>query len=93
MIQSGYKELEINAAGSTSNIMNDFGLAFVDDLGGYSASEAICQQTTTVVEEKTLSVANWADFGTKMGQLNISNGTIAVFRNGQIYLATRLFAH
>ena len=39
--------------------------------------------TTTTVEERTLSVANYADLSTKLGLLNISDGTLSVYRDGQ----------
>ena len=39
--------------------------------------------TTTDIEEKTLSASSYADMDTKMGLLNISDGTLTVYRNGQ----------
>ena len=83
MIQSGYKELLIDEANSTSKLLTTLGLAFNDDLGGYSASNLICEQTVTIEEDVEFSVANYADYNTKMSLLNISSGTLSVFRNGE----------
>ena len=86
MIQSGYDTFTINSAGTTSSIINpnaNFNLKFNDDLGGYLASVDTVMATTTTVEVRTLSVANYADNNTKLGDLNISSGTLSVYRNGQ----------
>ena len=86
MIQSGYDTFTINSAGTTSSIINpnaNFNLKFNDDLGGYLASVDTVMATTTTVEVRTLSVANYADNNTKLGDLNISSGTLSIYRNGQ----------
>ena len=84
-VQSGYKEMVINTSDpqQTSNLMSNLGLEFKEDLGGYTASSIQCDQTTTTIEDRTLSVANYADFATKMSLLNISSGSMAIYRNGQ----------
>ena len=86
MIQSGYDTFTINTDKTTSSIINPntkIGLTFQDDLGGYVASSETVMATTTTVEERTISVANYADENTKLGLLNISDGTLSVYRNGQ----------
>ena len=40
-------------------------------------------QTTTTVEERTLSVANFADENTTLGSLNISDGFLSIYKDGQ----------
>ncbi len=83
MIQSGYKDMVIDTANTTSNIVGDFGLTFHNDLGGYSASNDEVEQTISWTEDVVLSVSNYADYDTKMSLLNISSGTLSVFRDGQ----------
>ena len=53
-----------------------------NDLGGYSSSTESLISRETIITDKTLSVANYADFDTQMGLLNISNGLLSIFRNG-----------
>ena len=83
MIQSGYDTFTINTAGTTSSIMATIGLTYHNDLGGYVASQDTVQSTTTSIEEKTLSVADYADMSTRLGTLNISDGSLTVYRNGE----------
>ena len=52
-------------------------------LGGYASSSVVTEATTTQIEEKTLSVANYAGYDTKMGLLNISDGTLSIYKNGE----------
>ena len=40
-------------------------------------------QKTTIVEEKTLSAANYAGLDTQLKTLNITGGTFSIFRNGE----------
>ena len=63
--------------------MDNIKFEYKKDLGGYSASNNTVKSTTTSIEERTLSVASYADLNTKMGQLNISDGSLTVYRNGQ----------
>ena len=83
MIQSGFDTFTINNDGTTSSLLATIGLKYNDDLGGYVASSVTTEATTTEIEEKTLSVANYAGFDTKMGLLNISDGTLSIYRNGE----------
>lgn len=82
-IQSGFAEMTINADGTTSNLLTNLGLAYSDDLGGYMASSQVCEQTVTIVEEREASIAKHADFDTQMGLLNISSGSLSIYRDGQ----------
>ena len=83
LLQSGFKDFTINTLGTSSNVLSKLGLSFSDDLGGYVASTAVCEQTTTTVETVTLSASAYVDDNTKLGSLAISNGTFTVYRNGQ----------
>ena len=83
MIQSGYDTFTINTAGTTSSILSTIGLTYHNDLGGYVASQDTVISTTTGIEERTLSVANYADMSTRLGTLNISDGSLTVYRNGE----------
>ena len=83
MIQSGFDTFTINNDGTTSSLLATIGLKYNDDLGGYVASSVTTEATTTEIEEKTLSVANYAGYDTKMGLLNISSGTLSIYRNGE----------
>lgn len=83
MIQSGYDTFTINTDGTTSNLLATIGLTYKQDLGGFAASSDTTKATTTLIEERTFSVANYADMNTKMGLLNISDGTLSVYKNGQ----------
>ena len=82
-IQSGFDELSINSAASTSNLMTNLGLTFHDDMGGYSASSDTVMATTTIYEERTRSAANYADDSTKLSDVNISSGSLSIFKDGQ----------
>ena len=83
MIQSGYNTFTINSDGTNSNLLSNVGLVYHKDLGGYVASTDTLKATTTTIEEKTFSVANYADYNTKMSLMNISSGTLSVYLNGQ----------
>ena len=83
MIQSGYDTFTINTNGTTSNLLATIGLVYNDDLGGYVSSSDTVKSTTTSIEERTLSVSNYADNTTKMGMLNISDGSLTVYNDGQ----------
>ena len=82
-IQSGFDTITINPDETTSNILVTLGLAYKDDLGGYLTSDRTLEATTTTVEEKTLSVANYAGMDTTLESLNISDGSLSIYRNGQ----------
>ena len=81
VVQSGYKDLTINSSGTTSNALATLNLTFRDDLGGYISSSVDVNQT--VDEEKILSVSNYADYNTAMKLLNISDGTLSIYRDGE----------
>ena len=83
MLQSGYDTFTINTNGTTSSLLITTGLVYQDDLGGYSASTATVESTTTTIEERTLSVSNYADLSTELGTLNISGGSLTIYRNGE----------
>lgn len=83
MIQSGYDTMTILQDGTTSNLLGNIGLTYQKDLGGYSASSTVLEATTSDIVEKTISVANYADGSTKMSLLNISDGSLTVYRDGQ----------
>ncbi len=83
MIQSGYDTMTILQDGTTSNLLGNIGLTYQKDLGGYSASSTVLEATTSDIVEKTISVANYANGSTKMSLLNISDGSLTVYRDGQ----------
>ena len=83
MLQSGYNSFTINSDGTNSNLLSNIGLVYHNDLGGYVASTDTLKATTTTIEEKTFSVANYAGYVTKMSLMNISSGTLSVYLNGQ----------
>lgn len=83
MVQSGYDTMTIATTGTTSNVLGKLGLQYKKDLGGYSASGTVVNSTTSEIVEKTLSVANYADLNTNLGDLNISEGTLTIYRDGQ----------
>lgn len=83
IIQSGFDTFTIDQANTDSSIMATIGLKYHQDLGGFAASSETTKATTTQIEEKTLSVANYAGYDTKMGLLNISDGTLSIYKNGE----------
>ena len=82
IIESGYSEITIASTG-TSGLLETINLRFNDDLGGYASSSVKIDYTETIIEDKTLSVANYADDNTTMNLLNISSGSLTVYRNGE----------
>lgn len=83
LIGAGANEFSIDNAKTTSNILSNLGLVYSDDLGGYLMSSQAVEFTETITEESTLSVANYADYNTKLSLLNISDGTFSLYRDGQ----------
>ena len=76
----------INTSGTTSSIINpnsNIYLTYKDDMDGYMASSTEVVETTTIIEEKSASAASFATLDTKMGNLNISEGTLTVYRDGE----------
>lgn len=82
MIQSGFNTFTINSNGTDSGIMETIGLTHYADLGGYASSNDTVISTTTSIEERSLSVSNYADDSTQLGLLNISSGSLTVYRDG-----------
>lgn len=93
-IQSGFKEMSIKPIGTegsltTSNIANSahpLGLTFMvgnTDLGNFISSSSPIQSTTTATESKTLSVSNDAGLSTEFSKLNISDGSLTIYHDGQ----------
>jgi len=87
-LETGNKSFVIDAENTTSNLLSNLGLVFSDNLGGFAASSEAVTQTTTTIEDRTLSVAKYADYDTQLGLLNISSGTLSVYRNGAKKLIT-----
>ena len=85
VIESGYKDISIVTTGTTgeSGIVDTLKLQYNNDLGGYASSSVVVEDTQTIIEEKTLSVANYANESTVMDLLNISSGTLTVYRDGE----------
>ena len=83
MIQSGYDTMTILQDGTTSNLLGNINLQYKDDLGGYSASSTVLEATTSDIVEKTISVANYTNMNTKLSDLNISEGSLSIYVDGQ----------
>ena len=81
-LETGNRSFEIDEENSTSNLLSNLGLSFSNNLGGFAASTDAVTQTTTVVESRTLSVAKYADYDTQMGLLNITSGSLSIYKNG-----------
>ena len=84
LIQSGFKDIDINEANSTSALgrsNTSIGLGYNSDFGGYSSSNQ--EIISTTYENKDISVSNWADMDTSLASLNITSGTLSVYRDGQ----------
>lgn len=68
--------------GGTSQLLNILA-KHTDSMSGFMASGDEVQETTNQIVEKDLSAANYADYNTVLGKLNIADGTFSIFRNGQ----------
>ncbi len=68
---------------STSNLVANLGLTYNADMGGYSMSTEEIYQTVSHTEEKIFSVANYANYDTKLKDINISSGTFTLYRDGE----------
>ena len=82
-LETGNRNFTVDTEHTTSNLLENLGLHFSDNLGGFAASSDSVTQTTTTIEDRTLSVAKYADYDTQMSLLNISSGTLSVYRNGE----------
>ncbi len=83
---SDMHNFSIDTAKTTSSIINPNANIFLTDkdkIDGFMESSTDVTQTTTTLEEYTLSAANYADMNTKLSTLNISDGTLSIFRNGE----------
>ncbi|MBE7703461.1 MAG: hypothetical protein E7Z89_05350 [Cyanobacteria bacterium SIG28] len=87
VIESAYLLMTIKNEG-TSDLLETIGLVYNDDIGGYVSTSATqdVEQTVTIVEQITQSAAHYANMGTKMRALNIIDGTLSVYRNGELAL-------
>ena len=85
LISDGFSELEIltDPALTTSAIYSKANFAETTDLGGYCASNAEITWENVITEDVNESVAAWIDDDTVLDLLNISSGTLTVFRNGE----------
>ena len=79
VIQSGYNNLNIQLPSGKNY------LTYSSDLGGYSATDSNRPITSTevIVEQHDKSAANYADHNTKLNLLNITSGTLNIYRNGE----------
>lgn len=73
---------DIVHTGGTSQLLNILA-KHTDSMSGFMASGDEVQETTNQIVEKDLSAANYADYNTVLGKLNIADGTFSIFRNGQ----------
>ncbi len=80
-LSTGEKELQISTV-SASRLADNLGLVYSDNLGGYSASSDVVQQTVSIEQVKTGSVAKIANYDTKLSDLNISAGSFALYKDG-----------
>ena len=79
-------DFSINTSKTTSSIINPNSNIYLEQktqIDGFMESSQDIEETKTIIEEKTLSVANYADLNTKMGLLNISKGSLTVYKNGE----------
>ncbi len=81
-LETGNRSFVVDNEHTTSNLLSNLGLNFSDNLGGFAASSDSVTQTTTTIEDRTLSVAKYADYDTQLSLLNISSGSLSVYRNG-----------
>lgn len=83
---SEMNNVSIIAAQTTSSIINPnatIRLAYKNHIDHFMESSAVIEKTTTTIEKSTLSAANYADLDTQLKTLNISNGNLSIFRNGE----------
>ena len=73
----------INTDGTTSSVMTNLNIIYSDAIDGYALSSESLAQSTTYVEDRIFSVANYANVDTAMDLLNITSGTLTVYRDGE----------
>ncbi len=86
VLQSGYNSLNINVTDANGRAVNSTNyFTYSSDLGGYSATDPNTPITSTevIIETHNNSVANYADYNTKLSLLNISDGKLTLYRNGE----------
>ena len=84
VIQAGEKNISITkAAAGGSNLLTLTGLTYNANLGGFVASSEEIMSSIEVTEEKIYSAANYASDSTKLDMLNITSGSLSIYRNGQ----------
>ena len=82
---SSANNLSINTAASTSALVNPnaaIKLTKTASIDDFTASDSAIVETETIIEEHTGSAASYANLDTKLGLLNISSGTISIYKNG-----------
>ena len=82
---SSANNLSINTVASTSALVNPnaaIKLTKTASLDDFTASDSAIVETETIIEEHTGSAASYANLDTKLGLLNISSGTISIYKNG-----------
>ena len=87
-LETGNRTFVVDDEHTTSNLISNLGLHYSDNLGGFAASSEAVTQTTTTIENRNLSVAKYADMDTEIGLLNISSGSMSIYRNGAKKLIT-----
>lgn len=89
VIQSGNKNFSISTLGTAneSKLIDTLGLNF-DDMGGFVSSTAVIEDTHEMVETDYLSVANYASEDTTLNLLNITGGSLTIYRDGQKAIVT-----
>ena len=80
-LHSGYHELSINTPEEDgSSILSSGLLTYNEDNGGYISSN--CSLVSTVDLGENLSASGWAEIDTKLSILNVTSGSLSVYKNG-----------
>ena len=82
---SSANNVSINTAASTSAIVNPnarINLVKSNSLNNFTASDSPVVEYHTIIEEHTGSAASFANLDTKLSLMNISSGTISIYKNG-----------
>ncbi len=83
VLQAGEHTISVTKAASEgSDLLTAIGLTYSSNLGGYSASSTAINSSIEVTRDLTYSASNYAGYSTKMSMLNISNGTLSIYRDG-----------
>ena len=73
----------INVANSTSSVMANLKFLYDNSISGYAASTDASQQVFVSVVDGNFSVANYADENTTMNLLNITSGSLTIYKDGE----------